>query len=421
MTLNLLELGEKTEQLSSCRISLILGVYSANNLVDTFCRLVRKLLGTKSCILGFYKEPYLWHSCPEGFRALQTPANLGVWSYLQNEDFIECNHPEYKGLSNYVNYLGVEHKRLVAFNLKVSDTHTVGQVIFFDDGSAEFDQDDLVLVKEFTDGLVRLIRLHEDYNDLKESYEQQCALNSSKTKFFQIIAHDLRAPFHGLLGFSEVLAQERETLDESSIQNIADYLHDNAQSTYNLLESLLTWAMAEGGRFIYHPINFELKQSSKIVYNVLNSLAIKKNIELIDCIPAGLKVHADINMITSVIQNLVSNALKFTPVNRSGKVTISAMQKDDHVMIMVADTGLGMTAEQVKSLFEPSFVISVKGTADEKGAGLGLVLCKRFIDLNHGQIYVESHQGKGTTFFVKLPKVTNDHQALTVEAHQAES
>ncbi|WP_275423946.1 histidine kinase dimerization/phospho-acceptor domain-containing protein, partial [Acinetobacter baumannii] len=101
------------------------------------------------------------------------------------------------------------------------------------------------------------VELKFNYEELNELYEQQVALNSSKTKFFSIISHDLRAPFHGLLGFSEVLAKERETLDESSIQNIADYLYDTSQSTYNLLESLLTWAMAEGGRFVYHPINFK--------------------------------------------------------------------------------------------------------------------------------------------------------------------
>ncbi len=108
-----------------------------------------------------------------------------------------------------------------------------------------------------------------------------------------------------------------------SIQNIADYLFDTAQSTYNLLESLLNWAMAEGGRFVYHPINFELKQSTKIVCDVLKSLAIKKNIELIDQVEEGIKVYADINMITSVIQNLVSNALKFTFTDGTGKVILT--------------------------------------------------------------------------------------------------
>ncbi len=241
-------------------------------------------------------------------------------------------------------------------------------------------------------------------------------MNFSKTKFFQIIAHDLRAPFHGLLGFSEVLAQERETLDDSSIQNIADYLFDTAQSTYNLLESLLNWAMAEGGRFVYHPINFELKQSIKIVCDVLKSLAIKKNIELIDQVEEGIKVYADINMITSVIQNLVSNALKFTFTDGTGKVILRAEQTETSVDIYIQDTGLGMTAQQLETLFEPKLTVSFKGTAGEKGIGLGLVLCKRFVDLNHGQIVVESKEGVGTTFKVSLPIATSSHQVLSKEA-----
>src|SRR5690606_10252017 len=329
-------------------------------------------------------------------------------------------HPEYAELSQYVKNLGVAHQRLVAFNLKEAANSSLGQVVFFDDETAPFDPEDVATVKQLAESLVGRIRLSAEYDELKELHEQQCALNFSKTKFFQIIAHDLRAPFHGLLGFSEVLSQERDTLDEASAQNIADYLYDTAQSTYNLLESLLTWAMAEGGRFVYHPINYELKQSSKIVCDVLKSLALKKNIELIDNIPESIKVHADINMITSVLQNLVSNALKFTPVNQGGQVILDAEMEGEQVKITVQDTGLGMTDEQIQNLFKPNLVVTVKGTSEEKGAGLGLVLCKRFIDLNQGQIRVESREGHGTTFTVHLPKVINEHQALVIEDRQLE-
>ena len=158
-----------------------------------------------------------------------------------------------------------------------------------------------------------ILERKSESQDYYELYEQERALNFSKTKFFQVIAHDLRAPFHGLIGFSDVLANERETLSEEGVQDIADYLHDTLQSTYSLLENLLNWAMAEGGRFVYHPINFKLKQTTKIVYDVLKPLAVNKNIQLIENVAEDLSVFADMNMVTSVIQNLVSNALKFTP------------------------------------------------------------------------------------------------------------
>ncbi len=407
MELKLLEVGQNTELLSSCRISLILGVYTSNNLLDTFCKVARKVLGVKTSIIGFHMEPYIWYSCPHGFRALHAPQEIAIPTYLQQADVIDQTHPAYAELSNYVKELGVAHHRLVAFNLKANAGQPLGQVIFFDDQTDRFDQDDIETVKQFAESLVIRIQLNEEHTELKELYEQQCAQNFSTTKFFQIIAHDLRA-------------QERDTLDESSIQSIADYLYDNAQSTYNLLESLLTWAMAEGGRFVYHPINYELKQSSKIVCSVLHSLALNKKIELIDNIPEDIKVHADINMITSVMQNLVSNALKFTPVNQGGKVILEAEMDGEQVKITIQDTGLGMTEEQIQNLFKPTLMVSVRGTAEEKGAGLGLVLCKRFIDLNHGQIAVDSKEGRGTTFTVHLPMVTNDHQALVLEDLHAE-
>ena len=266
----------------------------------------------------------------------------------------------------------------------------------------------------------QITELNQQVAELKELYEQQSALNFSKTKFFQIIAHDLRAPFHGLLGFSEVLAQERDSLDESSIQNIADYLFDTAQSTYSLLESLLNWAMAEGGRFVYHPINFEISQSVKIVCNVLNSLAVKKNIQLRNEVPEGLKIYADINMVTSVIQNLVSNALKFTQTDGSGAVILRAAESEAGVSLSIQDTGLGMTRHQIEQLFQPKLTVSVKGTAGEKGTGLGLMLCKRFVDLNHGEISVESKEGAGTVFSVTFPPASSSHQALSMGSLQGD-
>jgi signal transduction histidine kinase len=277
-------------------------------------------------------------------------------------------------------------------------------VALFGPQTQAFSQDQIQMVQELFASLMKHIELKIDYAELKEMYEQQSALNFSKTKFFQIIAHDLRAPFHGLLGFSEVLAQERGSLDEDSIQNIADYLHDTTQSTYSLLESLLNWAMAEGGRFVFHPINFQLKQASKIVFDVLNGLAIKKKIQLIDAVPEEIKVFADINMVTSVIQNLVSNALKFTHMDGSGVVKISAEVTSKGVEIAIQDTGLGMTSQQIEQLFQPRLTVSFKGTDGEKGMGLGLVLCKRFVEINQGEIQVQSKEGEGTLFKVTLPQ-----------------
>ena len=420
MKMQLLEIGSETEQLSACKISLLLGVFTATNQLERFLRFSRNMLGAEQAVLAFHHEPYIWYSSKHGFKAFCSPDETGLSSYFEEHPFIDHQHSQYPNLVQHVSQLGVEAKRYLAFDLRLSNGTSIGQALFFDRQKKPFHPESITNVSDLTNSLIHMIELKADHAELKEMYEQQAALNFSKTKFFQIIAHDLRAPFHGLLGFSEVLAQERETLDESSIQNIAEYLYDTAQSTYNLLESLLNWAMAEGGRFIYHPINFELKQLSKIVCDVLHSLAVKKNIQLIDQIEEGIKVYADINMITSVIQNLVSNALKFTPTDGTGRVIIHANESEAGVHISVLDTGLGMSRAQMDQLFQQSVTVSIKGTAGEKGTGLGLVLCKRFIDLNHGQIFVDSTEGEGTTFNVILPAATSAHQALAQEQPKIE-
>ena len=196
---------------------------------------------------------------------------------------------------------------------------------------------------------------------------------------------------------------------------MASYLNDTAKSTYHLLENLLNWAMAEGGRFVYHPINFKLKQITHIVRDVLISLATQKNIELVEDVADDLFVCADMNMLTSILQNLTSNALKFTPIDGTGKVSLSACKDGDYISISIADTGMGMSQPQLEKVFEPRLKLSLKGTAGEKGTGLGLVLCKRFVDFNQGQISVTSKEGQGTTFVVKIPAATDSHTALQAQ------
>src|SRR5690606_16101640 len=138
-----------------------------------------------------------------GFRGLHVPQNVDIPKYLQETDVIDQSHAAYAELSDHVKSLGIAHQRLVAFNLKSAQGQSLGQVVFFDDQTEVFDQEAIIIVQQFAETLVKRVKLNEEHTQLKELYEQQCAQNFSKTKFFQIIAHDLRAPFHGLLGFSE--------------------------------------------------------------------------------------------------------------------------------------------------------------------------------------------------------------------------
>lgn len=233
-------------------------------------------------------------------------------------------------------------------------------------------------------------------------------INLGRSKHFSVIAHDLRAPFHGILGCADVLAHERDTLDDEAAQRLADYIHDTTQSTYGLLENLLNWAMVESGVFNQRPVQFNLKERILFVIDLLNAFAFKKQIHLYSEVEEDLMINGDRNMITSIIQNLTSNALKFTPANGDRSVMISAQKiAPDRVEIIIRDEGVGMTPEQIDKLFKDYAVPSITGTLGEKGTGLGLVLCKRFLESHRGTIRVESQLNKGTQFIIELPTHMN--------------
>ncbi|ENU31012.1 hypothetical protein F991_01100 [Acinetobacter sp. CIP-A165] len=419
MAIQLLEL-QQAEKLSACKISLSLGINTEQNLIEHFLQFNRKLMQASTALLAFHQEPYLWHRCPEKLQAVDsTKIAKSLNTLFVNDDLIDSEHPRYPTLIAFLNTFKRKVQSAIALHLRHPDQTSLGYVVLFDEDAQAFSELQKQLLQAHCVNFMQQLELKFNHDELKELYEQEAALNVSKTKFFSIISHDLRAPFHGLLGFSEILAKERDTLDESSIQNIADYLHDTSQSTYNLLESLLNWAMAEGGRFVYHPINFKLRQITNIVTDILKTLALKKHIELVNEVDENLKVYADMNMITSVIQNLVSNALKFTDVDSAGKVFIRAKNNGDFVEIHVKDTGLGMTQAQIKELFQPRITMSLKGTAGEKGAGLGLALCKRFVEMNLGEISASSKEGEGTLFTVRLP-IAREHVDSCVEQHKSQ-
>lgn len=242
--------------------------------------------------------------------------------------------------------------------------------------------------------------------DSKTAYQQLADLqdiNASRSKYFSIIAHDLRAPFHGILGCADILLHERDTLDQDAESRLIEYIHDTSQSTYGLLENLLNWSMAEGGRFHFKPEPFNVSDVVQSVFGLLSSLAFKKNIKLKCDVSGQLYAFADVRMMTSVIQNLTSNALKFTESDAGKHIFIRAQQQSDWIEISIEDQGVGMTATQSKNLFAQDTIPSTQGTSGEKGTGLGLVLCKRFVENNGGTITVESAENQGTRFIVRIP------------------
>jgi PAS domain S-box-containing protein len=235
-----------------------------------------------------------------------------------------------------------------------------------------------------------------------EQSEKLKELNATKDKFFSIIAHDLRNPFNSIIGFSSILKEEARGLDVSEIIHYASVINTAAGNTMILLDNLLDWAMMQQKRIEYAPKLLVINELVRETINSVANNAEQKNIHLISEIPARALITADENMIKTVIRNLVSNAIKFT--KPGGKVTLSAIEMNGEIQISVTDNGIGISSENLSNLFNITSGLSTRGTSNEKGTGLGLVLCKEFVEKHGGRIWVKSILGEGCTFTFSLPE-----------------
>jgi PAS domain S-box-containing protein len=268
---------------------------------------------------------------------------------------------------------------------------------------------EVTLGKIFFDNEYYILALARDISERKrieeeilKSRENLIKMNAEKDKFFSIIAHDLRTPFTAFLGYTELIAEELHTMTLDEIQNMINIIRKSAANLYGLLENLLQWSRLRRGITVLKPERFNVLSAVKKSIDLAAEAAQNKEIEIIYDIPEKVEVFADIHMFETIVRNLVSNSVKFT--NRKGKIFISAY-KNNHgkVEISVKDTGIGIEKNMLGNLFSLDGKINRKGTEGELSTGLGLILCKEFIDKHNESINVESEPDKGSTFSFTLP------------------
>jgi hypothetical protein len=251
--------------------------------------------------------------------------------------------------------------------------------------------------------------------ELRESEENLRKINAEKDKFFSIIAHDLRSPFNGFLGLTEIMAEGMQNLTLEEIQRIAVSLKYSAANLYSLLGNLLEWSLMQRGLTAFEPQLFLLSRKITESMALVTEAADKKEIAISYDIPEDLTVFVDRNMFEGVIRNLSSNAVKFT--NKGGVVNVSAKtMPDNSVEISFKDTGIGMNKEMTDNLFRIDIDTSRKGTEDESSTGLGLIICKDFIEKHGGELRVDSEEGKGSTFTFTIPKNVQSNAGEHFEA-----
>jgi PAS domain S-box-containing protein len=236
---------------------------------------------------------------------------------------------------------------------------------------------------------------------LKESETQFRDLNATKDKLFSIIAHDLRSPFNGILGLSELLIDNHKKNETATSENYLRLLNSSTKETLVLLDNLLNWAKSQTGQIDFKPKEISLPSLIRKTIALSNANAKLKDISVIQNQSVEIKVYADENMLMTVLRNLISNAIKFT--NPGGIINISAILEQNQVEISISDNGVGINNETLQKLFDVSTNATSPGTKNEKGSGLGLVLCKEFVERHGGKISVTSEVGKGSNFKFTLP------------------
>ena len=242
------------------------------------------------------------------------------------------------------------------------------------------------------------LQLYRQKKELLEQRNELQKLNTERDKFFSIIAHDLRGPFNGFLGLTELLVHDLPTLSMGEIQKIAFSMRNSAANVFQFLENLLEWGRMQRELILFKPEWDKLLPAANESIALMIEPAANKEIEIACLVPATLEVFADAHLLKTVLRNLVSNAVKFTP--KGGQVTLSARVTDDKVIeISVKDTGIGISSAMVNDLFRLDIITARRGTEDEASTGLGLIICKDFVEKLGGKLWVESQERKGSTFY----------------------
>lgn len=248
----------------------------------------------------------------------------------------------------------------------------------------------------------RITELSAAKIELAQTVEELKQANFTKDKFFSIISHDLMNPFSGLIGFASLLVDKNRSLTDKQRDECIDHIFQLAKQGLNLLTNLLDWSRSQTGRMEVTPMVLNLKSIVDGNIKLLHNQVTTKQIQFLSTIDKKQTIFADERMLNTIIRNLLSNAIKFT--QDYGKITVSAQEIGNNIEILIADTGIGMSTEVVAKLFQIGVSHTTKGTHGERGTGLGLILCKEFIERNRGTIIVTSEKGKGSQFYVYFPR-----------------
>lgn len=369
---------------------------------DDITRLAADICGVPSALISLVDQHELWFKSRINFCYSHAP-RAGTWceKTFQNNALLVIEDTLNSPLTDPLQPNNPDIRFYAGVPLINHEGHAIGVLCVFDSQPRQINHSQQQALHVLSRQVMTQMELSRSLLNVQHQAEQLERINSNKNRFFSIIAHDLRAAFHGILGFSDVLDTEFDELDQATVRKIASYLNHASQSTFKLLENLLEWAMLENGAMRFRPETLRLESVVDTVMTGLHLSALQKNIQLDFNIDPQVLLQADLNMLRSLLHNLVSNAIKFSPQGR--RVWIEQQIEGNQVLLHIRDNGVGMSAQQLERLFHIDLSRSSKGTVGEGGTGLGLLLCKQFVEQHQGDLSVHSVLGEGSTFTVRLP------------------
>lgn len=362
------------------------------------------------------------------FRAIFDNAPLGIAIVEVNTGNIVLVNPTFCNLLGYTeeeflkkNLVDISYPTDLEVNVALTAKLREGEINSFSMEKRYFKKDkstiwtnltvaglkmDRETVEHFIGIVSDITEIRNNSEKLKENAQNLEALNATKDKFFNIIAHDLRNPFAGILGVNDILREKVKGLEDiksKELLKLSDMIQTSAKSAFALLENLMQWARSQTGDISFEPMITSIDAIIEATIPLVSGNAFEKNISIHLDLPAGKFIFADPILTNTILRNLLTNAIKFT--FPGGKVTVSTKVSDDFAEISVIDTGIGMKADNIDKLFRIDSKFTKLGTANERGTGLGLILCKELTEIQGGTIRVESNFGEGSNFTFTLPLV----------------
>ena len=334
---------------------------------------------------------------PYGQKILQNQQTINLWKIPQEV----VDDPNGLKQVNHVMYMTVNPQQFVAEidYLREHPNDTSRDELELIDGTV-LDRYSAAVIGPDGKNYGRIWTFH-DITERKNIEKQLIQLNADKDRFISILAHDLKSPFNSLLGFTDLLRTELRTYPIEKIEEMVELIYTIVERTYELLEDTLLWASIQSKKITFNPSIANVTELMSDVVKIFEPNAKAKRISIKYTSDSGLNIKSDIYMLKAILRNLISNAIKFT--QEGGEIELSAFHADSHSLIKVSDDGVGIEPVVLEKLFSFTPNKSTKGTADEIGTGLGLLLCKEFVDKHGGKIWAESIVGKGTTVSFTIP------------------